>query len=72
MSRVHLDQMVLKNQASSRGGSLQTRVHLDQMVLLMAKREAGSRERWPKTLNGELKTTLEAKGPGQSSGIVTA
>jgi hypothetical protein len=33
----------------------QARVHSDQRVLVMARREAGPCERWPKTLKGKLK-----------------
>ncbi len=35
-------------------GGHQARVHLDQMVLMMARREAGPRDRPPKALKGEL------------------
>jgi hypothetical protein len=30
------------------------RVHSDQVVLVMARREAGPHQRWPKVLKGEM------------------
>jgi hypothetical protein len=38
------------------------------MVLMMVRQEAGPRERWPKTLKGELENSSR---PGWKSGIVT-
>jgi hypothetical protein len=35
-------------------GSHHAQIHSDQMVLVMARGEAGPRERWTKTLKGEL------------------
>jgi hypothetical protein len=39
---------------------------------VLAGREAGPREKWPKTLMESWKTTLESKGPSRKTGIVTA